>query len=53
MFKKLDEYKAELLRFKSEFHYKVVGGRGVWFMDRVSQLKGSWRSKVREGPLIK
>ncbi|MHC1628836.1 MAG: hypothetical protein ACXQTI_08400 [Candidatus Nezhaarchaeales archaeon] len=48
VFKKLDEYKAELSRFKSEFHYKVIGGRNVWFIDRAGQLKSSWRSRIRE-----
>ncbi|RLF09759.1 MAG: hypothetical protein DRJ62_06150, partial [Thermoprotei archaeon] len=47
VFKKLDEYRAELSRFKSEFQYKVIGGRNVWFIDRARPIKGGWRSRVK------
>ncbi|MDH5816632.1 MAG: hypothetical protein QE164_07645 [Candidatus Nezhaarchaeota archaeon] len=48
VFKRLDEYKNEIMRFKSEFHHRVINGRSVWFVDRVSELKSMWRSRVKE-----
>ncbi|MEM4576298.1 MAG: hypothetical protein QW701_02405 [Candidatus Nezhaarchaeales archaeon] len=48
VFKKLDEYRNEIMRFKSEFYHKVVDGRSVWFVDKVGKFKGAWKSKFME-----
>jgi len=47
-FKRFDEYKNEIARFKGEYYHRTIGGRSVWFVDKAYESKSAWRSKVKE-----